>query len=235
MNVALRRAFVTGGSGFVGGNLIALLKSRGDAVRALSRSDAAIKTVQQLGAEPVRGDLDNVEALRRGMSGCDVVFHSAAKVEDWGRYEDFYRANVSGTENVLRAARAMSVRKFIHVSTEAVLAGGPPIHNADETWPRAKNPLGLYPLTKGLAEERVLAADSPELITVIVPLWFVQTFARVFEIIWSGLHLKSRPPITRTAVCLMGEEVTVDDAKVRRELGYVGEMSIEAGLAELML
>jgi len=320
------RAFVTGGSGFVGRNLIALLKSRGNVVRALARTDAAVKTVQQLGAEPVHGDLDNVEALRNGMASCDVVFHSAAKVEDWGRYEDFYRANVVGTENVLQAARASGVRKFVHVSTEAVLAGGPPIRNADETWPRAKNPLGLYPLTKGLAEERVLAANSPELATVIVrprfiwgkddtsllpqiiqavqkgqfmwigggryltstchvrnvcegtllaaergrggeiyfltdgkpiefryfitallktqnidpgqrnvPLGLARMFARVSEAIWRGLHLNSRPPITRTAVCLIGEEVTVNDAKARRELGYAGKVSIDEGLTEMAL
>jgi len=320
----MMRAFVTGGSGFVGRNLIALLKSRGDVVCALARSDAAIKTVRQLGAEPVHGDLDNAEALRNGMSGCDVVFHSAAKVEDWGRYEDFYRANVIGTENMLQAARAAGVRKFVHVSTEAVLAGGPPIRNADETWPRAKNPLGLYPLTKGLAEERVLATNSPELTTVIVrprfiwgkddtsllpqiiqavqkgqfmwigggryltstchvrnvcegsllaaergrggeiyfltdgksiefrnfitallktqnidpgnrsvPLWLARMFARVSETIWRELHLNSRPPITKTAVCLIGEEVTVNDAKARRELGYAGKVSIEEGLAEM--
>jgi len=318
------RAFVTGGSGFVGRNLIAMLRGRGDVVRALARSDAAVKTVQQLGVEPVRGDLDNAEALCNGMVGCDVVFHSAAKVEDWGRYEDFHRANVIGTENVLQAARLTSLRKFVHVSTEAVLAGGPPIHNADESWPRAKNPLGLYPLTKGLAEERVLAANSPELTTVIVrprfiwgkgdtsllpqfiqaiqkgqfmwinggryltstchvrnvcegsllaaergrggeiyfltdgepvefrnfitallktqnidpgnrnvPLWLARNFARVSETIWRGLHLNSRPPITKTAVCLIGEEVTVNDAKARRELGYVGKVSIEEGLAEM--
>lgn len=324
MNVALLHAFITGGSGFVGRNLIAMLKSRGDVVRALARSDAAIQTVQQLGAEPVRGDLDNAEALRNGMSGCEVVFHSAAKVEDWGRYEDFHRANVVGTENVLQAARATGVKKFIHVSTEAVLAGGPPIRNADETWPRAKKPLGLYPFTKGLAEARVRAANSPELATVIVrprfiwgkgdtsvlpqiinavqrgefmwinggryltstchvknvcegallaaergrggeiyfltdgqpiefrqfitallqtqnidpgnrnvPLWLARSFAHVSEAIWHALHRNSRPPITRTAVCLIGESVTVNDAKARRELGYVGKVSIEEGLAEM--
>lgn len=62
MNVALRRAFITGGSGFVGRNLIAQLKARGDTVRAVARSEAAIKTVQQLGVEPVRGDKVSIEA-----------------------------------------------------------------------------------------------------------------------------------------------------------------------------
>ncbi len=162
------RAFVTGGSGFVGRNLISMLHARGDEIRALARSTVAAETVQKLGAKPIFGDLGNEDALRTGISGCEVVFHAAAIVEDWGRYEDFYRVNVIGTEHVLATARVAGVPKLVHVSTEAVLAGGPPIINADVIWPQAAKPIGLYPLTKGLAEARVLAANSPELTTVIV-------------------------------------------------------------------
>jgi nucleoside-diphosphate-sugar epimerase len=68
-------AFVTGGSGFVGRNLIAALRARGYSVRALARSDSAAEQVRRAGAEPVRGDLEDEAALRRGMAGCDVVFY----------------------------------------------------------------------------------------------------------------------------------------------------------------
>ena len=162
------RAFVTGGSGFLGRNLIAALRARGDEVRALARSESAAETVKKLGAEPVMGDLDNEKAMQAGMQGCDVVFHVAAITNDWGEYDEFYRVNVEGTEHVLAAARAAGVPRLVHVSTEAVLAGGPPIINADETWPLPQHPLGLYPLTKGMAEKRALAANSPELATVVV-------------------------------------------------------------------
>jgi nucleoside-diphosphate-sugar epimerase len=161
-------ALVTGGSGFVGRALIQALVARGDTVRALARSDAAAENVRALGASVVRGDLDSASALADGARGADVVFHSAAVVTDWGDPAEFHRVNVDGTRRVIEAARAAGVRRLVHVSTEAVLADGKPIIRADETRPRTTNPVGLYPLTKGLAEEVVQAANGPALATVII-------------------------------------------------------------------
>jgi len=76
----MNRAFVTGGSGFVGRNLIEALVSRGVEVRALARSDDAASTVESLGAEAVRGDLDAKDVMASAMNGCDAAFHAAAQV-----------------------------------------------------------------------------------------------------------------------------------------------------------
>nr|MBA3452013.1 NAD(P)H-binding protein [Deltaproteobacteria bacterium] len=70
----MKRVFVTGGSGFVGRNLIAALAGRQLAVRALARSDAAAAAVRGVGAEPVRGDLSDPARLLDAMVGCDTVF-----------------------------------------------------------------------------------------------------------------------------------------------------------------
>lgn len=165
----MQRAFVTGGSGFVGRNLIQGLRDRGVEVRALARSDKAVEAVAAAGAEPVRGDLDSIEAMREGMAGCDVVFHAAAVVTLWGDPEYFHRVNVQGTKNVIEAARAALVPRLVHVSTEALLSGdGRPIVDADETWSYPKRPAGLYPDTKGLAERAVLEANGSGLTTVAV-------------------------------------------------------------------
>ncbi len=332
----MKRAFVTGGSGFVGRNLIHALRARGVPevpsegradfieVRALARSEAAAAAVKAAGAEPVRGDLDDEAAMREGARGCDVVFHCAAKVEEWGDPADFHRINVEGTERALRAARDAGAGRFVHVSTEAVLVGGGPIVNADETRPRPARPIGLYPLTKGQAEERVLAANAPGFTTVIVrprliwgpgdtsllakivlavkdgrfmwiggghyltstchvanvaegailaaergrpggiyfltdgppiesrafltallatqgvdpgsrsaPRPLVGLIAAAGEFLWRALRLKGTPPMTRTALLLIGEEVTVNDALARRELGYREVISREQGLREM--
>ncbi len=164
----MKRAFVTGGSGFVGRNLLLELIRRNVEVRALARSPAAARKVRQLGAEPVKGDLGSVEAMATAMSGADVVFHAGALVKSWGSPDEFQRVNVDGTSHVIRAARSAGVPRLVHVSTEAVLAGGPPIRDADETWPYPKNPAGLYPSSKGLAERFVLEASDSVLTTVAV-------------------------------------------------------------------
>jgi nucleoside-diphosphate-sugar epimerase len=153
------KAFVTGGSGFLGRNLIPFLKERGIAVWALARSPEAIDAVTRAGAKPVEGDLTDRDALIRGMRSATYVFHSAAYAKDWGPKEKFFEANVTGTERVLEAAREAGVERVVHVGTEAVLVGGGPIVRADETRPLPDHSIGLYPLTKKLAEQAVLASD----------------------------------------------------------------------------
>jgi nucleoside-diphosphate-sugar epimerase len=167
------RAFVTGGSGFVGRRLIPALREQGHTVRALGRSQASLDVVRQAGAEPVEGDLSSVDALKRGMEGCEVVFHSAATVKQWGPRAEFFEGNVRGTENVLEAARAAGIKRLVHVSTEAVLVDGSPLVNVDETRPLPERPIGHYSSTKGAAERLVLSVNSPELTTVVVRPRFV--------------------------------------------------------------
>jgi nucleoside-diphosphate-sugar epimerase len=115
----LHVAFVTGGSGFIGQQFITYLTQRGVKVRALARSESAMGSVRQAGAEPIQGDLDDEQALVASMTGCDVVFHLAAKGNGWARYEDFYHANVIGTEHVLAAARTAAIPRLVYMSTEA--------------------------------------------------------------------------------------------------------------------
>lgn len=160
--------FVTGGSGFLGRALIRGLEEKGHQVRALARSDAAVETVRAAGAEPVRGDLADVAVMRDGMNGCQWVFHSAAMAKNWGPRREFIEANVRGTENVLEASLAAGVKRLVHVSTEAVLVGGGPLKNVDETRPLPRYPISHYALTKGMAERQVLAASCPERETVVV-------------------------------------------------------------------
>src|SRR5262249_16175078 len=102
-------AFVTGGSGFVGRNLIPALCAAGYQVRALARSAAAARAVEVLGAEPARGDLGDGQALKAGMAGCQDVFHAGAALQQGVRREESYRVNVGGTERVLASAREAGV------------------------------------------------------------------------------------------------------------------------------
>lgn len=320
------RAFVTGGSGFVGRALLRELARRRDVAVALVRSDRAADSVAACGACAARGDLGDEGAMREAMIGCDVVFHAAAKVELWGRREDFRRDTIDGTERALRAARDAGVPRFVHVSTEAVLVGGPPLVGADETWPLPARPLGLYPWSKGRAEEAVRAAaktgqhavivrpraiwgaDDTVLLPRIVervdagrfawlgggraltstchvenvvagllaaaergrpgeayfvrddddltfreflggllarkgrdasqapdvPLGLARFMAPLVEGAYAMFRLEGEPPVTRTAIALIGSEVTVRDDKARGELGYRPVRDRASGLAQIV-
>jgi nucleoside-diphosphate-sugar epimerase len=160
-------AFVTGGSGFIGGRLIRRLAGEGWSVRALARSPASEEKVRDAGAEPVRGDLEDVGAMRAGAEGCELVFHAAATVEAWGPWERFVRGNIIGTSNALAAARGAGVRRFVHVGTEAALMAGQPLVDVDERAPLRPDSPAPYPASKARAEQAVRqAADGLETVVV---------------------------------------------------------------------
>jgi nucleoside-diphosphate-sugar epimerase len=165
--------FVTGGSGFIGGRLIERLKRDGHTVRALARSDGSADTVTARGAMPVMGDLSDVPALVSGAGGCELAFHAAAHLGDWGTRQEFERDNVQGTENVLRACAEAGVRRFVHVGTEAALLAGQPLVQVDETAPLRPDSPALYSSTKARAEQLVGAANRAGFETVVVRPRFV--------------------------------------------------------------
>jgi len=84
-NAINKTVFVTGGSGFVGQNLIPILVSKGFTVKALTRSEKSALIVQRLGALPINGDLYNKEAVKKGLKDCTSVFHLAASVDFYAR------------------------------------------------------------------------------------------------------------------------------------------------------
>jgi nucleoside-diphosphate-sugar epimerase len=166
-------AFVTGGSGFVGGALIRRLVRDGWTVRALARSDASARAVEDAGAQAVRGDLDDTAAMRAAAQGADVFHHAAAKVEDFGDAADFERVTVQGTKNALAAAREAGVPRFVHVGTEAALMAGQPLVDVDETAPLRPDSVAPYPWSKAKAEQAVRDANGAGLETVVVRPRFV--------------------------------------------------------------
>lgn len=116
------KVFVTGGTGFIGGHVVRLLRERGDEVIALVRSPEKGASLEALGAELVPGTLADGEKIRNAMSGCDAVIHGAAIYEVGIRESDrqpMYDANVVGTATVLGAALEAKIPKVVYVSTVA--------------------------------------------------------------------------------------------------------------------
>jgi len=116
------RVFMTGGTGFIGGEVARLLRARGDDVRALVRSPEKAKAPADLGCDLIAGDLNDEEALSSGMKDCDAVIHVAAIYEigvSKKRHPAMWETNVTGTSHVLRAAQEAHVPKIVYVSTVA--------------------------------------------------------------------------------------------------------------------
>jgi nucleoside-diphosphate-sugar epimerase len=123
IGLAAVKVFVTGGTGFIGGEVVRQLRARGDEVVCLARNPEKAEKVTALGCELVSGDLGDTEAIRKGMEGCDAVIHAAAMYEvgiPAKQHPAMYEANVRGTERVLRAAQEAGIPKIVYVSTVGV-------------------------------------------------------------------------------------------------------------------
>jgi nucleoside-diphosphate-sugar epimerase len=158
------KALVTGGGGFLGEAIVRRLVARGDAVRSFARG--AYPELAALGVEVIRGDLTDATALTAAAACCDVVFHVAAKAGVWGPYAEYYRANVTGTENVMAACRAQGVRRLVYTSSPSVVFDGRDMEGVDESVPYPVHYHTAYPETKARAEQMVLRANGPEVATV---------------------------------------------------------------------
>lgn len=202
--------FVTGGSGFIGGRLIGRLVADGHTVRALARSDKASAAVKALGAEPVPGDLSDVDTLVAACGDAELAYHSAAWTGPGGTWAEFTAGNVDGTRNVLDACRTAGVRRLVHVGTEAALMNGQPLVNADETAPLRPDSRAPYPATKAAAEQLVRAATGIETVVVrprfvwgvgdtsVMPAVIAVVRAGKFAWIGGGKHLTATTHVDNT-------------------------------------
>jgi nucleoside-diphosphate-sugar epimerase len=151
------RIMVTGGGGFVGRALALKLCALGHEVTSLARGDYPELT--KAGVKVVRADLSSdLFSYLEHFKGLDAVFHTASKVDLWGRYNDFYLANVVGTDNVIKACLMQKVPRLIYTSSPSVIADAHDVKGVDESYPYPTKHLAHYPATKAIAEQAVLRA-----------------------------------------------------------------------------
>lgn len=134
------RALVTGSNGFLGRRLVAKLREDGHEVTGLDLPE---------------GNIEDPHLVEFACRDVDVVFHTAARAQLGGTYEQFYRTNVQGTLNVLKFAR-----KVVYTSSASVVFAGRDLRNVDETWPIPRRHLNHYCATKARAEQLVLQAGG---------------------------------------------------------------------------
>lgn len=317
------KVFLTGASGFIGLATARMLVQQGHTVYAMSRTAATDTTIAAMGAIPIRTALNEVtvEVLHQS----DIVIHAAAMVASWGDKKEFWHTNVEGTRQLLAVSKMAGVKRFIHISTEAVLWTGKDLIGINENTPYSTSNAFLYGTTKREAEKSVIAANEegafetivlrprlvwgPEDKTILpsaiamykkghftwinngkaktstshiynvlegirlsmekgkggniyfitdeeistlhsfftalfstegiaikagsMPGWLVNGVAYILEPLWKLLGLRSAPPVTKTAVCLMNCECTIKSDKAKNELGYKPVISVAEGIRQL--
>ncbi len=172
------RAFVTGATGLLGGNLAAALLSAGHSVTALVRSPARAGHLAAAGVSLVEGEMEHVAGFAPALRGHDVVFHAAAYFREYYQPGDHWpklkAINVDGTLALLRAAEAQGVARVVYASSNGVLGKGPGGGPADEgTPPDDLVHANLYFRSK-LAAERAIDAflgESKLPVVLIQPAW----------------------------------------------------------------
>ena len=114
----------------------------------------------------MRADITDLPALTDAASGCDIVFHTAAKAGVWGSYESYCRPNVVGTEMLIAACLATRVPKLVFTGSPSVVFDGTDQANGTSALPYADPPSSPYSATKAASERMVLKANSKQLATV---------------------------------------------------------------------
>jgi 3beta-hydroxy-delta5-steroid dehydrogenase/steroid delta-isomerase len=165
LTTELGRVLVTGGSGFVGANLVTTLLDRGYQVRSFDRAPSPLPA--RAGLEVLEGDICDPETVAKAVDGIDTIFHTAAIIELMGgkSVSDEYRqrsfaVNVDGTKNLVHAAQAAGVKRFVYTASNSVVMGGRRIAGGDETLPYTDRFNDLYTETKVAAEKFVLSQNG---------------------------------------------------------------------------
>jgi dihydroflavonol-4-reductase len=164
------KALVTGATGFVGGAVVRALLNRGIDVRVLARAGADLQNIQNLPVERVEGDLRDQASLRTSLTGCRQLYHVAAHYALWAKDPSiFYDINVTGTKNLLEAARDVGTERIVYCSTIGAI-GLPPGGGlgTEETPVSLEQMAGHYKRSKYLAEQEVLKLAKAGLPVVVV-------------------------------------------------------------------
>jgi len=233
------RVFVTGATGFIGTKLVQELVRRGYSVRALRRASSKTDGLDGERVELVQGSLLDPDSLRRGMDGCEQVYHLAAYAKNWARTSEVYfQQNVNGTRHVLSAAQASGVKRLVITSTIVTLGPTAPGVVGDENMPRITPRFFTeYEASKTEAEREILQWVARGLPAVIVNPTRVYGPGKLTEgnsvTLMIDQYTRGRLPALLNGGVNVGNYAFVDDLVrgqvLAMEKGRVGERYILGG------
>ena len=160
------KVLVTGGGGFLGRAIVKRLIDRRDQVHSLARN--YYPELEAMGVDQIQGNLADPDVVGKACNNRDIVFHVAAKPPPWGCYADYYKTNVTGTQNVIESCLKYNVSRFVYTSTPSVVFNGKDIAGADESMPYPQKFCTHYSKTKAIAEQHVVKAAGNALRTVVL-------------------------------------------------------------------
>lgn len=153
-----QHVFVTGAGGFLGHAICRLLRLANIKVTGFARG--SYPALSQMGVTMVQGDITDFLSLKEGMRSCDLVFHVAAKAGVWGSKEDYFKPNVQGAKNIVRACQELAISRLVYTSTPSVTFAGVDEAGINESQPYADKYLNFYGESKAQAEQLILAAAT---------------------------------------------------------------------------
>ena len=163
------KVLLTGGTGFVGGNVARALQAAGHDVRALARTGSSTLTLRDTGIETLHGDVRDRESVARAIDGCQGLVHCAALYSFWEPDPNLlYETNVTGTRTVLEEAMKAGVARCVYTSTVSTIRIPKGGVGTEENTPSQKELVGHYKRSKFLAEREALDLASKSLPVVVV-------------------------------------------------------------------
>lgn len=158
------KILITGAAGFLGRHLSKSLQAKGHEVTNFSRGQ--YPDLLENGIKTICGDISDAAIVEAALIGFDAVFHVASKVGIWGKYDDYYKTNVIGTQNIIDACKKQGIKKLIYTSSPSVVFGTESLAGVGEEQGYPSKYISSYAKTKALAEKRILEANSSSLSTV---------------------------------------------------------------------
>jgi dihydroflavonol-4-reductase len=230
------KVFVTGATGFIGGEVARQLRARGDEVVCLVRSPEKAAKLSELGCELVSGDLGDTEAIRGGMEGCDAAVHAAAMYEvgiPLSQHPAMWEANVAGTERVMKAALEAKLPRIVYVSTVGVF-GNTHHEVVDESYEHpGKEFTSYYEETKLEAHKvakRMIADGLPGIIVQPGGVYGPGDTSQVADLL-EQFFAGRMPliPFPELGICLSHVEDIADGILLALDKGEIGETYVLSG------
>jgi nucleoside-diphosphate-sugar epimerase len=166
-SMQIKNVMVTGGGGFLGKAIVKKLLKKNYNVTSFSRK--FYPELEKMGVGQIQGDIIDENRVSDAFKQIDAVFHVAAKSgEVWAPFEDFFKVNVTGTQNVISACLKNSIKQLIHTSSPSVIFDGKDMENVDENVPYPKKYMAPYPETKAMGEKLVRNVAEKKLATIIL-------------------------------------------------------------------